>query len=159
MVCRFCNKSSTSQTNCPFCGAANFEAIAGNKKQEVLMNCPNCGHLCASPETCRNCRVTSVYHTEKCPNCGKGSPVYDRQLCSIPDGGCGYEKSEDAEHKSDPELPTCPKCAKQFPIFDGWDCRIEMTGCGYKVPEKRKKVVGRLLTNEEAAELRKKLGF
>lgn len=54
------------------------------------MICPNCGGICNTAESCRYCKLTTVLHLQKCPNCGAGSPVFDRYECSFEDGGCGY---------------------------------------------------------------------
>lgn len=94
------------------------------------MNCPNCGY-------------DSYEEGTSCFRCGVSPHI-----------GPGPE-SVDAEE----EKPTCPKCKKVFPIFDNWECREDQGGCGYTIPEKKKKATGRLLTNKEATEIRKRLGI
>lgn len=45
----------------------------------------------------------------------------------------------------------CPKCGSDN--FDGWDCK----NCKYALPEKARKAHPKVLSKEEADELRKKL--
>jgi DNA-directed RNA polymerase subunit M/transcription elongation factor TFIIS len=48
-------------------------------------------------------------------------------------------------------MDDCPNCS--YPTFNGWECKK----CGYEIPQKARKAYGKLLTEEEAKEARKKL--
>lgn len=85
--------------------------------------------------TCSNCGGTN-FKDGICIQCGVGPQI-----------GPEAERAVDRDY-------VCPQCGVEF---DGWDCNEP--GCGYKLPEKRRRVIGQRLSEEEASKLRKRLGI
>lgn len=108
-----------------------------------MANCANCG--------------STAFRNGVCLQCGEG-PRIGPPANEVDAAYFAKRRAERTAEirrvfeaqNADPDY-ICPKCSEEF---DGWDCK-----CGYRLPEKRRKVVGRLLGPEEAKKVRKRLGL
>lgn len=101
---------------------------------------------------CPECNREFPASRGQCPHCG-ASPVVGPDEGNLNSAWRDEPAQAAPPLDTAPENPVCPKCEAKYPIFDNWKCK----NCGFERSDKAKTAHGRLMSAEEAAEIRKKL--